>query len=40
MAKKRANGEGNIRKRNNGRRVGRYTVAHDTETGNRRGELA
>ena len=33
MAKKRANGEGNIRKRKDGRWEGRYTVGHDPETG-------
>ena len=33
MAKKRANGEGNIRKRNDGRWEGRYTAGHDPETG-------
>lgn len=30
MAKKRANGEGNIRKRKDGRWEGRYTAGHDT----------
>ena len=34
MAKKRANGEGNIRKRKDGRWEGRYTAGHDPETGN------
>lgn len=29
MAKKRANGEGNIRKRSDGRWEGRYTAGHD-----------
>ena len=29
MAKKRANGEGNIRKRKDGRWEGRYTAGHD-----------
>ncbi len=33
MAKKRANGEGNIRKRSDGRWEGRYTVGHDPVTG-------
>ena len=33
MAKRRANGEGNIRKRSDGRWEGRYTVGHDPETG-------
>ncbi len=33
MAKRRANGEGNIRKRADGRWEGRYTVGHDPETG-------
>ena len=33
MAKKRANGEGNIRKRKDGRWEGRYTAGHDTESG-------
>ena len=33
MAKKRANGEGNIRKRKDGRWEGRYTAGHDLETG-------
>ena len=33
MAKRRANGEGNIRKRKDGRWEGRYTVGHDPETG-------
>ena len=33
MAKKRANGEGNIRKRKDGRREGRYTAGHDPVTG-------
>ncbi|MCX4371979.1 MAG: site-specific integrase [Dysosmobacter sp.] len=32
MAKKRANGEGNIRKRKDGRWEGRYTAGHDPET--------
>ena len=31
--KRRANGEGNIRKRKDGRWEGRYTVGHDPETG-------
>ena len=34
MAKKRANGEGSIRKKPSGRWEGRYTVGHDPETGN------
>ena len=34
MGKKRANGEGNIRKRKDGRWEGRYTAGHDPETGN------
>ena len=33
MAKKRSNGEGNIRKRKDGRWEGRYTAGHDLETG-------
>ena len=33
MAKKRANGEGNIRKRKDGRWEGRYTAGLDSETG-------
>jgi len=33
MAKKRANGEGNIRKRKDGRWEGRYTARYDPETG-------
>ena len=33
MAKKRANGEGNIRKRKDGRWEERYTAGHDAETG-------
>ena len=33
MAKKRANGEGNIRKRKDGRWEGRYTAGHDLVTG-------
>lgn len=33
MAKRRANGEGNIRKRSDGRWEGRYTVGRDPETG-------
>ena len=32
MPKRRANGEGNIRKRKDGRWEGRYTVGHDPET--------
>ena len=35
MAKKRANGEGNIRKRKDGRWEGRYTAGHDPKTGKR-----
>jgi len=35
MAKKRANGEGNIRKRKDGRWEGRYTAGYDPETGKR-----
>ena len=35
MAKKRANGEGNIRKRKDGRWEGRYTASYDPETGKR-----
>ncbi len=35
MAKKRANGEGNIRKRADGRWEGRYTAGYHTETGKR-----
>ena len=34
MAKKRANGEGNIRKRKDGRWEGRYTVGYDEKTAN------
>ena len=33
MAKKRANGEGSIRKRFDGRWEGRYTAGRDPETG-------
>lgn len=33
MAKKRANGEGSIRKRKDGRWEGRYTAGHDPTTG-------
>ena len=33
MPKRRANGEGNIRKRKDGRWEGRYTVGRDPETG-------
>ena len=35
MAKKRANGEGNIRKRSDGRWEGRYTAGYHPETGKR-----
>ena len=35
MAKKRANGEGNIRKRKDGRWEARYTAGHDPKTGKR-----
>jgi len=35
VAKKRANGEGNIRKRKDGRWEGRYTAGYDSETGKR-----
>lgn len=35
MAKKRANGEGNIRKRSDGRWEGRYTAGYDPKTGKR-----
>ena len=35
MAKKRANGEGNIRKRSDGRWEGRYTAGHDPVTSKR-----
>ena len=35
MAKKRANGEGNIRKRTDGRWEGRYTAGYHPETGKR-----
>ena len=35
MPKRRANGEGNIRKRKDGRWEGRYTVGYDPETGKR-----
>ncbi len=33
MAKRRANGEGNIRKRKDGRWEGRYTAGHNPTTG-------
>ena len=33
VAKRRANGEGNLRKRKDGRWEGRYTAGHDPETG-------
>ncbi len=33
MAKRRANGEGNLRKRKDGRWEGRYTAGRDPETG-------
>ena len=33
MAKRRANGEGNLRKQKDGRWEGRYTAGHDPETG-------
>ena len=36
MAKKRANGEGSIRKRSDGRWEGRYTAGYHSETGKRR----
>lgn len=35
MSKKRANGEGNIRKRSDGRWEGRYTAGYNSETGKR-----
>ena len=35
MAKKRANGEGNIRKRKDGRWEGRYTAGYNAKTGKR-----
>ena len=35
MAKKRANGEGNIRKRKDGRGEGRYSAGYDSKTGKR-----
>ena len=35
MAKRRANGEGNIRKRKDGRWEGRYTAGYDPESGKR-----
>lgn len=35
MAKKRANGEGNIRKRRDGRWEGRHTAGYDSESGKR-----
>ncbi|BDF68306.1 hypothetical protein CE91St43_22780 [Oscillospiraceae bacterium] len=35
MAKKRANGEGNIRKRSDSRWEGRYTAGYDPTTGKR-----
>lgn len=34
MPKKRANGEGSLRKRKNGRWEGRYTAGYDPATGN------
>ena len=37
MPKRRANGEGNIRKRKDGRWEGRYTAGYDPETGKRIG---
>lgn len=33
MAKRRANGEGNLRKQKDGRWEGRYTAGRDPETG-------
>ena len=35
MSKKRANGEGNIRKRKDGRWEGRYTAGYHPDTGKR-----
>ena len=35
MPKRRANGEGNIRKRKDGRWEGRYTAGYDLESGKR-----
>ena len=35
MSKRRANGEGNIRKRKDGRWEGRYTAGYDPDTGKR-----
>lgn len=35
MAKKRANGEGNVRKRSDGRWEGRYTSGYNADTGKR-----
>ena len=35
MPKRRANGEGNIRKRKDGRWEGRYTADYDSESGKR-----
>ena len=35
MAKRRANGEGSIRKRKDGRWEGRYTAGYDSQTGKR-----
>jgi len=35
MAKRRANGEGNLRKRSDGRWEGRYTAGYDPHTGKR-----
>ena len=35
MSKRRANGEGNIRKRKDGRGEGRYTATYDPVTGKR-----
>ena len=35
MSKRRANGEGNLRKRSDGRWEGRYTAGYDPDTGKR-----
>ena len=35
MTKRRANGEGNLRKRSDGRWEGRYTAGYDPDTGKR-----
>ena len=40
MAKKRANGEGSIRKRKDGRWEGRYTAGHDLGTGKTKTDIS